>query len=77
MSNVKYPVLIIRRKELKLSQETVAKKIGVTRVAYSLKEVGKHPFTIDEAKILSELFGMSIENLMFGSLESFLMEETK
>lgn len=75
MNNVKYPVLFIRRKEQKLSQEKVAKVIGITRVAYSLKEIGKHPFTLDEAKILSEMFGMSIEDLMYGSLENFLKEE--
>lgn len=75
MNKVKYPVLYIKRKETKLSQEVVAKKLGVTRITYSLKEMGKHPFTLDEAKILSELFGMSIEDLMCGSLENFLKEE--
>lgn len=75
MKNVPYPVLVIRRKEKKLSQVEMSEKLGLTRVGYSLKERGIQRFSLEEAKILSDFFGMSIESLMFGSIENFLKEE--
>lgn len=75
IKNVPYPVLVIRRKEMKLSQVEMSEKLGLTRVGYSLKERGIQRFSLEEAKILSEFFGMSIESLMFGSIENFLKEE--
>ncbi|WP_434795980.1 helix-turn-helix transcriptional regulator [Staphylococcus equorum] len=75
IKNVPYPVLVIKRKEMKISQIAMSEKLGLTRVGYSLKERGIQRFSLEEAKILSDFFGMSIEDLMFGCLDNFLKEE--
>ena len=75
IKNVPYPILVIKRKEMKISQVAMSEKLGLTRVGYSLKERGIQRFTLEDAKILSEFFEMSIEDLMFGSLDNFLKEE--
>lgn len=55
--------IYIARNEAKQSQAFVAKKLGITPQRYQLKESGKANFTIPEAKILSELYGMSLDEL--------------
>ncbi|MBF7023643.1 helix-turn-helix transcriptional regulator [Staphylococcus kloosii] len=69
MLTVKYPILFIARKESKMSQEKVAMELGVTRVTYGLKESGKVDFTLEEAKILSELYEMPIDELFSCSIK--------
>lgn len=58
--------LFIARKEAGHSQAYVAKKLGISKERYSLKELNKAYFTIPEAKILSELYGMTLDEL-FGN----------
>jgi putative transcriptional regulator len=58
--------LYIARKEAGHSQTIVAKKLGITKERYGLKELNKAHFTIPEAKILSELYGMTLDEL-FGN----------
>lgn len=51
------------RKKLGLSQEEVAKSLGITRAAYGQKERGQSPFLIDEMFALSEVFNKSLEDI--------------
>ncbi|MEB5686667.1 helix-turn-helix transcriptional regulator [Mammaliicoccus lentus] len=55
--------LYIVRNEAKHSQAFVAKKLGISKQRYSLKELGKATFTITEGKILAELYGMTLDEL--------------
>ncbi|RIO72731.1 XRE family transcriptional regulator [Mammaliicoccus sciuri] len=55
--------LYICRREAKHSQAYVAKKIGISKQRYSLKELGKANFTIPEGKILADLYGMTLDKL--------------
>lgn len=61
--------LYIARKEEGHSQAYVAKKLGITKQRYSLKELGKGYFTIPEAKILSELYGMTLDELFSNEIK--------
>ena len=63
MASVNYPMLYIARKEKGDTQKKVAEKLGITPQRYQLKEGGKAYFTLPEAKILSEMYGMSIDDL--------------
>lgn len=55
--------LFIERNEAGHSQAFVAKKLGITKQHYSLKELGKSKFTLPEAQQLSEMYGVSIDEL--------------
>ncbi|MCJ0919876.1 helix-turn-helix transcriptional regulator [Mammaliicoccus sciuri] len=61
--------LYICRNEAKHSQAYVAKKLGISKQRYSLKELGKANFTIPEAKILSELYGMTLDDLFSNEIK--------
>ncbi|MFW3540216.1 helix-turn-helix transcriptional regulator [Staphylococcus caprae] len=63
MANVNYPMLYIARKEKGDTQRKVAQKLGISPQRYQLKEVGKADFRLEECKILSEMYGMSIDDL--------------
>lgn len=63
MTNLAYPMLYITRKEKGDTQKKVAQKLGISPQRYQLKEGGKAYFTLPEAKILSEMYGMSIDDL--------------
>ncbi|OFM79770.1 MULTISPECIES: helix-turn-helix transcriptional regulator [Staphylococcus] len=63
MTNLFYPMLYIARKEKGDTQKGVAQKLGISPQRYQLKETGKANFTLPEAKILSEMYGMSIDDL--------------
>ena len=53
------------RAEYGLTQEEVAKKIGISTNSYNRKERGKRKFTLIEAKKLADLFDVSIEDIFF------------
>lgn len=55
--------LYIARKEAGHSQAYVAKKLGISKERYSLKELNKAVFNLTECKILSELYGMTLDEL--------------
>lgn len=55
--------IYIARKEAGHSQADVAKKLGISKQRYGLKELGKAGFSIEEGKILSELYGMTLDQL--------------
>lgn len=63
MNKIAYPILYIKRKEHRHSQQFVASKLGISAQRYSLKELNKANFTLPEARKLSELYGLSIDEL--------------
>jgi transcriptional regulator with XRE-family HTH domain len=52
------------REDRKLTQEYIADSLGLTRQTYSLIEHGKRDLTVNEARILAELFGISLDNFL-------------
>ena len=69
MTNLAYPMLYIVRKEKGDTQKGVAHKLGISPQRYQLKETGKANFTLPEAKILSEMYGMSIDELFSNNIK--------
>lgn len=69
MTNLAYPMLYIVRKEKGDTQKGVAQKLGISPQRYQLKETGKANFTLPEAKILSEMYGMSIDELFSNDIK--------
>ncbi|WP_353462675.1 helix-turn-helix transcriptional regulator [Mammaliicoccus sciuri] len=65
----KHWVLYVSRKEAGHSQAYVAKKLGISKERYSLKELKKAHFNLPEAKILSELYGMTIDELFSNEIK--------
>ena len=68
MTNLAYPILYIARRENGDTQKTVAKKLSISPQRYQLKESGKAKFSLDEAKILSNLYGMPIDEFFSNSI---------
>ena len=54
------------RKQKGLTQADVAEKLGISRQAVSRWEIGAAIPTLENIKILSELFGVSVEYLLGG-----------
>lgn len=52
------------RNELGLTQEDVAKKIGVTRAAYTQYETGKRSPDLETLKLIARTFNVSIDFLL-------------
>jgi len=52
------------RQDHGLSQDFVAKQLGVSRPTYILVESGKRDLLVKEAKILSELYGLSLSDFL-------------
>ena len=55
------------RKELRYSQEEVAKHIGINRTAVVEIEAGKRKVSTDELKRFCELFGKTADELLYGN----------
>lgn len=56
------------RKERGLTCQDMAERIGLeTKAAYSKKECGRTKFTLNEARIVSEILGCSIDDIFFES----------
>jgi DNA-binding XRE family transcriptional regulator len=54
------------REERGLTCEQMAYKLGLqTKSGYNKKEKGRTPFTLKEAKIISDAFGQSIDDIFF------------
>jgi transcriptional regulator with XRE-family HTH domain len=51
-----------------LSQEQVAKAIGVSRPTYTAIEAGKQTLDIEEVQKLASLFGIGVEELLSGNI---------
>lgn len=58
------------RKAARYSQEEVAGKLGISRQTYAKMEKEPGLITIDDAKKLSELFGVAVSEIFFGSNDS-------
>lgn len=67
MLKVKYNLGKIRELRMKhdFTKSKIAKYLELTLNGYSMKERGKRKFTLDEAKVLADLFELSIEDLFF------------
>ncbi|TVX92970.1 helix-turn-helix domain-containing protein [Paenibacillus agilis] len=61
----------------KLSQEEVARYIGVTRSAYSHYEINSRQPVYDTVRKLSNLFDVSIDYLINSDLQDHEPQETK
>ena len=61
--------LLLLRKKSKLTQEEVAQKIGVRKLAYGNYERGSRIPTIDKVYYLAKLFGVSTDVLLEGQWE--------
>lgn len=53
------------RKEAKLKQVCLAKRLGVSTATYSKKERGAIKFSLNEAYELAQIFNRSIEEIFF------------
>ena len=60
---MEYPKVRGRRCELRLSQEEVAKELGISMKTYNLKENGKNDFTLEEAQKLIRLLDCKFEDI--------------
>lgn len=66
------------RNELGLTQEDVAKKIGVTRSAYTQYETGKRSPDLETLKLIARTFNVSIDFLLdVSSVETAQTTNTK
>ncbi len=59
--------LVAYRKLHNLKQEDVAKILNMSKTSYSYKETGKQEFRLNEAKILADYFGTTIDNIFFNN----------
>ena len=55
------------RESSKMTQEEVAGHLGISRVTYGKMERDPELMTLSDAKALSELFGISLEDIFFSS----------
>jgi len=55
--------LYVIRRENRLKQKDVAKRIGIHPQSYYLKESGKREFTLSEAIKLAEIFDCTLDEL--------------
>ncbi len=63
MSNINERIKELRN-QLHLSQDYVAKYLGVSRSTYTQMENGKRRMLADEVALLSNLFGVSTDSLL-------------
>lgn len=56
----------IKRKESRLRQSDVARKLIISTQSYHLKETGKSVFTVPEAIKLAKLFNCTLDDLFGG-----------
>lgn len=67
---LKYPILRRERKKKKLTCTDMAIAIGLkTKAGYNKKELGRVPFTVDEAKKISTLLKKSMDKLFASGKE--------
>lgn len=54
------------RSKFDFTQQDIADYIGISKTTYQYKEVGEKQFKVNEAKKISELFNMTIDDIFFG-----------
>lgn len=57
--------LRVLRVKYDFTQKSIAAKLGISEIAYRQKENNIRPFTLPEAKTISDLYGISIEEIFF------------
>lgn len=67
--------LVVLRKENKLSQERLAEKVGVTRQTISNWELGETSPNPEQLKALSQIFQVSIDELLNNDQKTVLVEK--
>jgi len=65
------------RKKHRLSQESVAKQLGITRPTYIQIERGQRDLTITEAEKLSRLYGITLDDIRAGKVSAPEVEVEK
>lgn len=65
------------RKENNMTQEDVAKKLGITRAAVGLYEQGKRNVDNETLMKLSDIFGVSVDYLLGGTNERSSADKIK
>ena len=68
--------LRILRKTLKIGQDEMGKVLGIGRPAYSKKETGTAPLTLDELDLILKNFDQILLEDLFAGLPSFSMRNT-
>lgn len=61
-----YPKLIGKRNEKGITQEKMAKLIGISKNNYNLKENGKLDFNLSEVKKILSILGEDYNTIFFG-----------
>ena len=56
-------ILKSKRILFNLTQEEIAREVGINLKSYNLKENGKREFTLDEAKKISSLLKLNLNEL--------------
>lgn len=64
--------LVILRKNKGMKQSDLAKVIGISSGSYQNKETGKTEFTLSEAKKISDIFKLSLEDIFFTPIDNKL-----
>ena len=64
--------IIKLREEAKLSQQTVADRLGIARATYASLEADRREPTLSEIRALSELYSVTVEQLIEGKLDQAL-----
>lgn len=62
--------LVEARKKARYSQDAVAGILGISRPTYAKMESNPEGVTIEDAKKLAELFGVSVADIFFGGNDS-------
>ena len=60
--------LLILRKKNNLSQTKMAEMLGIATNTYSLKELGKREFTINEMFTIANYFGLKVDDIFIPTL---------
>ncbi|MFW0862480.1 MAG: type II toxin-antitoxin system antitoxin SocA domain-containing protein [Candidatus Komeilibacteria bacterium] len=63
--------LKVLREKKGLSQHDIAKKLGISRTSFIAIEQGKKELSLSEARTLSNLFGVSLEDMQVGLLPNY------
>ena len=53
------------RRESEFSQREIGEYLGLSKVSYCKREKGVTPFSLAEAKMISDLFGLPVEKIFF------------
>ncbi|KKR29910.1 MAG: repressor protein [Candidatus Zambryskibacteria bacterium RIFCSPLOWO2_01_FULL_39_39] len=64
---IKPELLKLLREKKGFSQEEVARQLDLSRPSYSLIEKGEKDLTLSQAKIVSDLYGITLDSLIKGS----------